>query len=101
MTALPMPILTHQTELAALCRKRHVRRLSLFGSVSRGTSQPDSDFDLLVEFEPDQTPGFGFISLQEELEAILGRHVDLNTPGFLHRRFRRQVLDEALPIYES
>ena len=101
MTALPMPILAHQAELVKLCRERHVRRLALFGSASKGTGRVDSDLDLLVEFEPGQTPGFGFISLGEELESILGQPVDLNTPGFIHGRFRQQVLDEAVSIYES
>lgn len=99
--ALPDAIQSHRAELAELCVRSHVRRLSLFGSELKGQARPSSDLDLLVEFEPGRTPGFGFIALQDELEALLGRAVDLNTPGFLNARFRSRVLEEALPIYES
>ena len=86
-------------QIAAFCRRHHIRRLSLFGSVLRDDFAPDSDVDVLVEFAPGHTPGFAFFSMEEELSEILGRKVDLNTPGFLSRYFREQVMEEAEPLY--
>ena len=65
------------------CRRHHIIRLSLFGSVLREDFRPDSDVDVLVEFEPGKTPGFSFIDIQDELSNMIGRKVDLNTPGDL------------------
>jgi len=84
-----------QEELAAFCRRWKVRELALFGSILRDDFGPDSDVDVLVEFEPGQVPGLGFFSMEEELGRILGRKVDLNTPGFLSPHFRDEVLREA------
>ena len=86
-------------EIAELCKRHHVRRLALFGSVLRDDFRPDSDVDVLVEFEPGKTPGFGFITIQDELSVLLGRKVDLNTPACLSRFYRDEVLDEAEEIY--
>jgi hypothetical protein len=85
--------------IADFCQRHHVRRLSLFGSILRDDFRPDSDVDVLVEFEPGRTPGFAFFGMQEELSALLGREVDLNTPGFLSEHFRREVLRQAEPLY--
>jgi predicted nucleotidyltransferase len=63
--------------------------------VLRQDFRPDSDVDVLVEFEPEHVPGLEFFAMEEELSEILGRKVDLNTPGFLSPRFRDQVLAEA------
>lgn len=82
-----------------LCRRHHIRRLALFGSILREDFRADSDVDVLVEFEPGRTPGFGFFGIQQELSDMLGRNVDLNTPGFLSDYFREEVLREAEPIY--
>jgi hypothetical protein len=87
--------------IADFCRRHRVARLSLFGSVLRDDFTPESDVDVLVEFEPDRTPGLEFFGMGEELGRIIGRRVDLNTPGFLSRYFRDEVLAEARPIYES
>jgi len=84
-----------QKRIAAFCRKYHIRRLSLFGSVLRDDFRPDSDVDVLVEFEPGHVPGLAFFAMERELSEILGRLVDLNTPGFLSPYFRDQVLAEA------
>ncbi len=81
--------------VAAFCRRHHVRRLAFFGSVLRDDFTPSSDVDVLVEFEPGHVPGFRFFDMETELSAILGRKVDLNTPGFLSRYFRDRVLAEA------
>jgi hypothetical protein len=85
--------------IAVFCRKQHIRRLSLFGSVLREDFGPDSDVDVLVEFEPGHVPGLAFFAMERELSEILGRAVDLNTPGFLSPYFRDQVLAEAQAQY--
>jgi hypothetical protein len=82
-------------KIAEFCRRRHIRKLSLFGSVLRKDFGPESDIDVLVEFEPGHVPGFAFFEMEEELTRILGRKVDLNTPNFLSRYFRTQVLQQA------
>ncbi len=84
-----------QEQIEAFCKRHHISRLSLFGSILRDDFRPDSDVDVLVEFEPGFTPGLAFFGMQEELSAILGRKVDLNTPGFLSRYFREEVQKTA------
>jgi uncharacterized protein len=90
-----------QQELAEFCRRNRIRRLALFGSVLREDFSPDSDIDVLVEFEPDARVGLRFFELEAELAEILGRDVDLNTPGFLSKYFRDQVLAEAEVLYDA
>lgn len=91
-----MTLVTDQAALAELCRKYRIRRLSLFGSVLKGTARPDSDVDLLVEFHPGATPTlFGLATMEAEFSGLLGRKVDLRTPAELSRYFRDQVLSEA------
>ncbi|MBI5154321.1 nucleotidyltransferase family protein [Candidatus Poribacteria bacterium] len=85
--------------LAAFCRRNHIRKLSLFGSILREDFTPESDVDVLVEFEAGRAPGFAFFTLHEELEAIIGRKVDLNTPECLSRYFIKEVLRDAETIY--
>lgn len=82
-------------EIAEFCRRHHIRKLSLFGSILREDFRPDSDVDVLVEFEPGHTPGLAFFGMQEELSQILVRKVDLNTPQCLSRYFRDEVLAES------
>jgi predicted nucleotidyltransferase len=83
-------------KLEQLCRRHHVRRLSLFGSVLREDFGPESDIDVLVEFEAGHTPGLSFIQIERELSALFGgRAVDLVTPRFLNHRIRDRVLAEA------
>ena len=89
-----------QNEIAAFCRRHHIRRLALFGSVLREDLQPDSDIDVLVEFESEYIPGLAFFAMQDELSRILGREVDLNTPQFLSPYFRQQVQAEAMVVYD-
>lgn len=86
-------------KIAHFCKRRHIRRLSFFGSVLRDDFGPDSDVDVLVEFEPGRTPGLAFFSMQDELSQILGRTVDLNTPNDLSPYYRDGVLGEAEPVY--
>jgi hypothetical protein len=86
-------------ELAEFCRRHHIRKLAFFGSVLRDDFTPESDIDVLVEFEPGHTPGLTFFAMQDELSQIMGHKVDLNTPGFISRYFREQVMGEALVQY--
>lgn len=86
-------------EIAAFCRRNHIRSLALFGSVLRDDFTPESDVDVLVEFEPGHTPGLAFFAMQRELSQILGRKVDLNTAMDLSPYFRQEVLDEAEVFY--
>ena len=87
--------------IAEFCRRNHIRKLSLFGSVLRDDFRPDSDVDVLVEFDPQHVPGLKFFSMEEELSEILGRKVELSTPNFLSRYFRQDVLAEAVVQYEQ
>jgi uncharacterized protein len=84
-------------QLAQFCRANHIRKLSLFGSVLKGTARPDSDVDLLVEFEPDARPSLlDMARIEFELSAFLGgKRVDLRTAGDLSRYFRDEVIREA------
>ena len=89
--------------LAALCRRRGIRRLSLFGSTLKNTARPDSDVDLLVEFEPDRRPSyFDMAEIEEELSALLGgRKVDLRTAAELSSHFRNEVVRTASVLYAA
>jgi predicted nucleotidyltransferase len=90
-----------QKRIAEFCRRHHIRRLSFFGSVLRDDFRPDSDVDVLVEFEPGRVPGLAFFGMEEELSQILGRRVDLNTPQFVSPHFRERVMEEAMAQYEQ
>jgi predicted nucleotidyltransferase len=82
--------------IAEFCRRYHIRKLSLFGSVLRDDFGPASDIDVLVEFEPGHSLGFGWIDMEEELSQIFGgRRVDVVREKYLNRRLRKRVLDSA------
>ena len=89
--------------LAEFCRKHHIRRLALFGSALRDDFGPESDVDVLVEFELSHTPGlFGIARLERELSAVFGgRKVDLRTPEDLSRYFRDEVVKNAQLQYQA
>ena len=88
--------------IAEFCRANHIRRLALFGSVLRDDFGPDSDVDVLVEFEPGTRVGlFRLAGIEIELSQLLGRKVDLNTPGFLSDYFRDQVMAQAEVHYDA
>ena len=88
--------------LERFCRENHIRRLALFGSVLREDFGPQSDVDVLVEFEAGTRMGLmGLTRVELELTALLGRKVDLNTPKGLHHRFRDRVLAEAEVLYAA
>ena len=90
-------VTVNRSELASFCRRNHIRRMSLYGSVLRSDFTPQSDVDVLVEFEPGHAPGLlGIARMERELSGMFdGRKVDLRTPEDLSRYFRQSVLDEA------
>jgi len=86
--------------IAEFCRRHHLRKLAWFGSVLRDDFTPESDIDVLVEFEPGHTPGFlRLAGMELELGELLGRKVDMNTPNSLSRYFRDEVLSDAQVQY--
>jgi uncharacterized protein len=98
---ITVPIDIDADRIADFCLRHRIERLCLFGSVLRDDFRPESDIDVLVEFKPGNTPGWDFFGMQDELSVILARRVDLNTPNFLSRYFRDEVVAGALPIYET
>ena len=87
--------------LADFCRRNHIRRLAFFGSVLREDFTPESDVDVLVEFEPGARVGLRFFGIERELSEILKHKVDLNTPGFLSKYFRDDVIARAEVLYDA
>jgi hypothetical protein len=88
-------------KIAEFCRHNRIHRLALFGSVLRDDFGPESDVDVLVEFEPGHTPGLAFFGMEEDLSQLLGRKVDLNTPAFISPYFRQEVLDHLEVLYDA
>ena len=99
--SLPPEIDSRLGELALYCRQNGIARVALFGSTLRGEDRPDSDLDLLVEFEAGRAPGFHFFEIQDQLTDLFGRTVDLETQGFLAPEFRAQVVAEAQVLYAA
>jgi uncharacterized protein len=88
-------------KIAEFCRKNRIRRLAFFGSVLRDDFGPESDVDILVEFETDAKVGLIALSgMEMELENIIGRKVDLSTEGFISPYFRENVIAVAEAAYE-
>ena len=96
----PAKIILPKEKIQEFCRRHHIRRLAIFGSALRDDFRPDSDLDVLVEFEPGHVPGLAFFGIQDELSATLQHTVDLNTPQFLSPYFRDQVQKEAQVIFD-
>ncbi len=97
--AIQIPV--NLDRIADFCRRYHIRSLAVFGSVLRDDFRPESDVDVLVQFEDGHTPGWEFFDLEDELSDLLGRRVDLNTPGFISRSFRQRVLEGAQILYAA
>ena len=91
--------------IADFCQRNHIRRLALFGSVLRDDFAPESDVDVLVEFEPGTRVGFAFITVQDELSKVFGRRVDMSTFGGVEESrnwlLRAEILDSAEVVYEQ
>jgi predicted nucleotidyltransferase len=86
--------------LAEVCRRHHLRRLAVFGSRATGGARPDSDVDVVVEFEPGMTPGFGILGVAEALRPALGGNpVDLVTWRGLRSPLRERVQATAVPLH--
>jgi predicted nucleotidyltransferase len=99
--SLPARLQVSSAALAAYCRRHRIRVLSFFGSVLRDDYGPQSDIDVLVEFEPGFIPGLEFITMRDELARLLGRPVDLNTRNSLSPYVRDAVLREAELAYAA
>jgi len=96
-----LPIAIQQDALETFCRRYNIRKLSLFGSVLTENFRPDSDVDVLVDFDPEHVPGFiSLAGMERELSTILGRKADIRTSGDLSRRFRDQIVAAAAVQYE-
>ncbi len=88
--------------IADLCRRHHIRRLSLFGSILRDDFGPESDVDVLVEFEPNQMVGFRIFRVEEELSRLFGgRKVDVVNPKYLNHRLKDRILADSRVQYEE
>jgi predicted nucleotidyltransferase len=89
--------------ISDFCRRHHIRKLSLFGSALRDDFGPQSDIDVLVEFEAGKPPSFfRLFDMEDELSTMLeGRKVDVRTPEDLSRYFRERVISEALVQYAA
>lgn len=94
---MPKNLQVSQNGLAEFCRRHHIRKLSLFGSILREDFHAESDIDVLVEFEPNHTPGLiKLAKIEMELSAMFGgKAVDLRTPDDLSRYFRTEVMKNA------
>lgn len=91
-----------RVQLAKLCRRHHIRRLSFFGSVLREDFGPESDVDVLVDFEPGHVVGFAIFDIEEDLSRLLGgRRVDLVREKWLNRWMRDDVLKSAEVQYAA
>jgi predicted nucleotidyltransferase len=89
-----------EEQLADFCKKNHIKKLAFYGSVLRDDFSPDSDVDILVEFEPNQPIGLmEFVKMERELSELIGRQVDLRTPQDLSRYFRDKVIAAAEVLY--
>lgn len=96
-----MDLTLPRAEIESFCSRHHIRKLSLFGSVLTPRFRPESDIDVLVEFEPGKVPGlFDLAGMELELTEKLGRKVDLRTPQELSRYFRDEVVAGAAVQYE-
>ena len=88
--------------LRRFCVEKGIRRIRVYGSAVRGDFDPArSDVDLLIDFLPGRTPGFGFFALGDELAEILGRKVDVNTEKMLSEHFREEALHQAKVLYDA
>ncbi|MFP4501889.1 MAG: nucleotidyltransferase family protein [Candidatus Hydrogenedentota bacterium] len=99
---MELPLRVDQEEIAAFCRKHHIKKLAFFGSILTERFGPESDVDVLVEFEPEHIPGLIRLSgMERELTEILGRKADMRTPNDLSRYFREKVIQDAVTQYAA
>jgi len=100
---MSVPTITIPREqIAEFCRRHHIRRLSLFGSVLRDDFRSDSDVDVLVEWEPGHTPGWDIVTIEKKFGTLFGgRQVDMLNPKYINRRLRDEILGTAELIYDK
>lgn len=97
-----LPIEVDGEQIAAFCKKHHITKLAFFGSILTDRFGPDSDVDVLVEFDPAHIPGLIALSgMERELSQMLGRKADMRTPNDLSRYFRDEVVQGALTQYAA
>jgi uncharacterized protein len=89
------------TALSVLCRKYHILELAAFGSFARGEARHDSDLDLFVEFAPGYHPGLAWFDLEDDLQAIAGRPIDLSRKSLLKPHVRNEALRDAVVLYAA
>lgn len=89
-------------KLAEVCKRHHIQRLAVFGSALRDDFTPESDVDVLVEFEPGHTPGWEIVDIGDDLSEVFGgRYVDMVDPKFIIPSLRDRILTSAVVQYES
>jgi len=99
---MSLPIQIEKDAIGRYCRKHHITKLAFFGSVLTDRFGPESDVDVLVEFDPDHIPGlFALMRMQRELSGLLGRKADMRTPEDLSKYFRDDVIRTALVQYAA
>ena len=97
-----LPLVVPKDFLREFCGRNHIRKLSFFGSVLTARFRPESDLDILVEFDQEHIPGlFGVARMERELSELFGRRVDLRTAADLSRHFRQEVVASALPQFDA
>ena len=90
---MSQPVHLARDEVADFCRRHHIRKLSLFGSVLRDDFRPDSDIDVLIDFEPGHIAGFEILDMEEELCQLFGGHrIDIVQEKYLNWRLRDRIL---------
>lgn len=99
---MSLHIQVNREQIADFCRRHHIRRFAFFGSVLRDDFRPDSDMDVLIEFDPVHIPGlFDLMRMQREFSQMVGREADFRTPDDLGRYIRDRVLSEAEVLYAA
>ena len=88
-------------KIEEICRRHRIKELAIFGSAARGELRPDSDVDVLVEFEPDAVYGLEYFGIEIELSELFGRRVDLATKKWLKPKVRSEILREARVVYAA
>ena len=99
---IPRHLPTSEVQLSDFCQRWHIQRLSFFGSVTRDDFRPDSDVDVLIEFQSGHTPGFDIYDVEQELSELCGgRLIDIVNPKYLHRWLKDDVLATAEPAFDE
>ena len=99
--AVALPFEYDPEAVAEFCRKHHIRKMSIFGSALRDDFTPESDVDVLIEYDEGHRAGLAFFVLGEEFSEIIGREADVVTKDWLSHRWRHEVLAEAVTIYDA